>query len=122
MFEHMFKYKLNSAIVNTFPEPEPLYVNILTEGIHPQVIDALKCELGKKHTDPHCLSAFPSGTIPVVIITGQGDEIASAKMVQNGAYGLMSKTRISVKSLTRVINQTIEKSRLKRDLKRLIEF
>ncbi len=57
--------------------------------------------------------------IPVVIITEQGDEVISSHLIQVGAYDYLTKSMISTGSLSRIINHTIEKSRLKMDLRRM---
>ena len=53
--------------------------------------------------------------IPVVIISGQGDEMIVSQVIQAGAYDYLSKTRVNDKSLSRIIANTLEKSRFKRE-------
>jgi two-component system cell cycle response regulator len=55
--------------------------------------------------------------IPVVIITGQGDELIASQVIQAGAYDYLPKANINYKSLSRVINNTLEKHRLKKEVK-----
>lgn len=55
--------------------------------------------------------------VPVVIITGQGDEIIASKIIQAGAYDYLPKDKINGKSLSRTIINTLEKARLKRQVK-----
>ncbi len=57
--------------------------------------------------------------IPVVVITGEADEVLSARLIQAGVYDYLPKSRISAESLSRIIKQTVEKARLKIDLKRM---
>ena len=55
--------------------------------------------------------------VPVVIITGDGDEMIAAQVIQAGAYDYLTKKQVSDKSLFRVIANTLEKARLKREIK-----
>lgn len=54
---------------------------------------------------------------PVVVITGQGDEMAAARVIQAGAYDYLPKDKLGDKSLSRVIFNTLEKNRLQREVK-----
>ncbi len=56
--------------------------------------------------------------IPVVIITEENDAMIASQMIQFGAYEYLSKGNINFDSLSRVINNTMEKVSLKMDLKR----
>ncbi len=53
---------------------------------------------------------------PVVVITGQGDEMVASQVIQAGAYDYLPKDRISVKVLSRIIVNTLEKARLKKEI------
>jgi len=55
--------------------------------------------------------------IPAVVITGQGDEMIAKQVIQAGAYDYLPKDRIGEKSLLRVLINTLEKARLKREIK-----
>lgn len=55
--------------------------------------------------------------IPAVVITGQGDEMIAKQVIQAGAYDYLPKNRIGEESLLRVIINTLEKARLKREIK-----
>ena len=55
--------------------------------------------------------------IPAVVITGQGDEMIAKQVIQAGAYDYFPKNRIGEESLLRVIINTLEKARLKREIK-----
>jgi diguanylate cyclase (GGDEF)-like protein len=57
--------------------------------------------------------------VPVVIITGNGDEVVSAGLIQAGACEYLPKNRINAERLSRVIYQALEKQRLNMDVKRL---
>lgn len=57
--------------------------------------------------------------IPIVVITGQGDEVISAKLIQAGACDYLPKSRISKSSIARVISNALEKAQLKMDLRRM---
>ena len=54
---------------------------------------------------------------PVVFITGSGDETVASKAIQAGAYEYIPKTSVSIKSISRVIYSTMEKYRLKNEVK-----
>jgi len=55
--------------------------------------------------------------IPAVVITGQGDEMIAKQVIQAGAYDYLPKDRIGEESLLRVLINTLEKARLKREIK-----
>ena len=55
--------------------------------------------------------------VPTIIITGQGDEIVASRLLQAGAYDYLPKINISTKSLSRVIANSMEKYRLKKEVK-----
>ena len=57
--------------------------------------------------------------IPIVVITGQGDEMIAAQVIQAGAYDYLTKDRVSDESISRVIVSTLEKARLKRETKQV---
>ncbi len=59
--------------------------------------------------------------IPVVVITGKGDEMIASRVIQSGAYDYLPKSRISKKSLARIIHNTIEKFRMKTEIKQAME-
>ena len=56
--------------------------------------------------------------IPVVVITGKGDEMIASQLIQAGAYEYLPKDRLSDKSIFRVIVTTLEKAHLKREIKK----
>ena len=55
--------------------------------------------------------------IPAVVITGQGDEMIAKHVIQAGAYDYLPKNKISEESLLRVLINTLEKARLKKEIK-----
>jgi two-component system, cell cycle response regulator len=59
--------------------------------------------------------------IPVVVITGQGDDDVAAKLIQAGALDYLPKAKISEQSLFRMIANAMEKATLKKDLARMQE-
>jgi two-component system cell cycle response regulator len=59
--------------------------------------------------------------IPVVVITGKGDEMIASQVIQRGAYDYLPKSRISKKSLARIIHNTLEKFRMKIEIKQAME-
>ena len=54
---------------------------------------------------------------PVVIITGQGDELIASRIIQAGAYDYLPKAKVSGKALLRIISNALEKAGLKREMR-----
>ena len=59
--------------------------------------------------------------IPVVVITGKGDEMIASQVIQSGAYDYLPKSRISNKSLARIIQNTLDKFRMKTEIKQAMK-
>jgi len=55
--------------------------------------------------------------LPVMVITGQGDEMTASEAIQSGAYDYLPKDKLSKKSLSRSINNSLEKFRLAKEMK-----
>jgi two-component system cell cycle response regulator len=55
---------------------------------------------------------------PIIVVTGYGDEMLASQVIQMGAYEYLPKSRINSETLLRVINNTLERARLKSDVKR----
>jgi two-component system cell cycle response regulator len=55
---------------------------------------------------------------PVIVISGQGDEMIASQVIQLGAYEYLPKDRINLESVSRVINNTLERARLRNDVKK----
>jgi two-component system cell cycle response regulator len=55
---------------------------------------------------------------PVIVISGQGDEMLVSQVIQSGAYEYLPKNRINLESISRVINNTLERVRLRNDVKK----
>ncbi len=55
--------------------------------------------------------------IPVVVITGQGDELIASRIIQAGAYDYLPKSKVSGKALLRIISNALEKAGLKREMR-----
>jgi two-component system cell cycle response regulator len=47
---------------------------------------------------------------PVVVITGQGDELIASRIIQAGAYDYLPKAKVSGKALLRIISNALEKA------------
>jgi len=54
--------------------------------------------------------------IPVVVITGQGDDVVASEIIREGAYDYLPKSKICHEALTRIIANTIDKVRYKNEL------
>jgi len=59
--------------------------------------------------------------MPVVVVTGQGDEIVASQVIKMGAYDYLPKSMLSEKSLYRCINNVLEKFSLKSEIKKASE-
>jgi two-component system cell cycle response regulator len=59
--------------------------------------------------------------IPVVVITGQGDEMVASQVIQAGASDYLTKTDLGIKQLFRAIDNSIEKFRLKKEKQKVLE-
>lgn len=55
---------------------------------------------------------------PIIVVTGYGDEMIASQVIQLGAYEYLPKSKINPESLSRVINNTLERFRLRNDVKR----
>ncbi len=58
---------------------------------------------------------------PIIVVTGYGDEMIASQVIQLGAYEYMPKNKINPESLSRVINNTLERFRLRNDVKKAHE-
>lgn len=56
-------------------------------------------------------------SVPVVVISGQGDEVIAARTIQAGAFDYISKARLDTATLKNTISATLEKARLMRETK-----
>lgn len=54
---------------------------------------------------------------PVVVITGQGDELIASRIIQAGAYDYLPKAKVSGKALLRIISNALEKAGMKREMR-----
>jgi two-component system cell cycle response regulator len=59
--------------------------------------------------------------IPAVVITGKGDEMIASRVIQSGAYDYLPKSRISKRSLVRIIQNTLDKFRMQTEIKQAME-
>jgi two-component system cell cycle response regulator len=59
--------------------------------------------------------------IPVVMITGQGNEVIASESIQSGAYDYLPKSRLNAAALARVLTSTLEKSRFRNEIKNMTE-
>jgi two-component system, cell cycle response regulator len=55
--------------------------------------------------------------IPVIAITGKGDELIASRLIKAGAQDYLPKTKLNKSSLTRSINNSMEKYRLQKDIR-----
>jgi two-component system, cell cycle response regulator len=54
---------------------------------------------------------------PVVVITGQGDELIASRIIQAGASDYLPKAKVSHKALLRIISNALEKASLRREMR-----
>ncbi len=57
--------------------------------------------------------------IPVVIITGHGDEMLASQMFHSGAYDYLPKRKRNTETLARIIHATLEKAQLDLEVKKV---
>ncbi|MBI5594206.1 MAG: diguanylate cyclase [Deltaproteobacteria bacterium] len=57
---------------------------------------------------------------PVIVITGKGDEMIAAQVIQAGAYDYLPKDQLSERSLGQAINNSLTKSRLKKESRKVM--
>jgi len=55
-------------------------------------------------------------TIPVVVITGQGDETIASQIIRQGACDYLPKNKVTKEILSRIIKNTIEKTHLEKEV------
>jgi two-component system cell cycle response regulator len=56
---------------------------------------------------------------PVIVVSGHGDEMLASQVIHLGAYDYLPKSRINSESICRVINNTLERVRLRNDVKKV---
>ncbi len=54
--------------------------------------------------------------IPVMVVTGQGDEVIASRVIQNGAYDYIPKHRLGESQLIDAIWRTLEKARIQKEV------
>lgn len=54
---------------------------------------------------------------PVVVITGQGDDMIASRIIQAGASDYLPKAKLSTKALLRIISNALEKAGLRREMR-----
>lgn len=59
--------------------------------------------------------------LPVVVITGQGDEMVASHIIQAGAYDYINKDNLNLPSVTRIIKNAMEKFHLKKEMQRAFD-
>ena len=59
--------------------------------------------------------------VPVIAITGQGDEIIASKLIRAGAFDYIPKTIFQKRYFFRSIRSALEKSMLNKDMKKVQE-
>jgi two-component system cell cycle response regulator len=59
--------------------------------------------------------------VPVIFITGQGDEMIASQAINSGAYDYLPKVNVTRESLNRVIKNTLDKFRLKKEVEAMME-
>ncbi len=55
--------------------------------------------------------------IPLVILTGQGDEMVASRLIQEGADDYLTKARFDLESITRCFRNVMERKKLKREIR-----
>ncbi len=74
--------------------------------------------LGENTGEDFLKEVAPKGIeIPIIVITGQGDEILASRMIRAGASGYIPKRELSRSILIREIQQAMEKTRLQKEVR-----
>ena len=55
--------------------------------------------------------------VPVIIISDEGNEVLAAQLIRAGAYDYLTKDLVQEEPLSRIITTSLEKARLKKDIK-----
>ena len=55
--------------------------------------------------------------IPLVMLTGQGDEMVASRLIQEGADDYLTKTHFDLESITRCFRNVMERKKLKREIR-----
>ncbi|MBT3878079.1 MAG: diguanylate cyclase [Candidatus Scalindua sp.] len=55
---------------------------------------------------------------PVIVVTEHGDEMLASHVIQMGAYEYLPRSRINSESLLRVLNNTLERASLRKDVEK----
>jgi two-component system, cell cycle response regulator len=59
--------------------------------------------------------------LPVVVVTGQGDEKLAPQIIQSGAYDYITKGNLNLSSVTRIVKNTLEKFQLKQEMQKAVD-
>ena len=59
--------------------------------------------------------------LPVVVITGQGDEVLASRIIQAGAYDYINKSNLNLSSVTRMVKNALEKFHLKQEMQKAVD-
>ncbi len=59
--------------------------------------------------------------IPVVVITGQGDEMVASQIIQAGAYDYINKNHLNLPSVARIVKNAMEKFHLKKEMQKAFD-
>jgi two-component system cell cycle response regulator len=59
--------------------------------------------------------------LPVVVVTGQGDEKLASQIIQAGAYDYINKGNLNLSSVTRMVKNALEKFQLKQEMQKAID-
>ena len=62
------------------------------------------------------LSGIYSGSVPVIMLTGQGNETIAVDSLRSGAVDYLPKRQVSAESLKRAVNNAVEKSSLRNEI------
>jgi two-component system cell cycle response regulator len=59
--------------------------------------------------------------LPVVVVTGQGNEKLASQIIQAGAYDYINKGNLNLSSVTRMVKNALEKFQLKQEMQKAID-
>lgn len=115
-------YEAIRAMLAIYPRVRLLRAESIAEGLAKAADADVDLILSEYH--------YPDGTaidlihrlraqdlaIPVMVVTGQGDEVIASRTIQNGAYDYIPKQRLEESLLIDGVWKTLEKARMQKDI------
>ena len=107
--------KLNPQIEISEASDEKSALNIFTEqNIDCILLDSQLPDLNSLTLLEHIKNHFPNSVIPIIMLTGHGDEVIATNALKGGAVDYITKDHLSAIALKRSIAITMELAETKR--------